>query len=162
MPVLFQTQPGRVVRLDDAAAQCRAELLKVGEDEDTDGQIDFTEQASIVTRMTISEQVNVQFLHTLGAQIFIYVFGDRIGQISLSGLSFACGCDDLASLNHGAELMYDWYKTNRTSKRELPLRLMLGDTPIEGFVTGFTEDVVDASTKLVQWGVTMMTLPDED
>jgi hypothetical protein len=153
MPVIFQTQPGRVIRLDDSAVQCSVRLLGM-----QDSPILFEERKSIITRVTLSEQVNVQFLHALGAQVFIYVFGDRIGSISLAGLSFACDCieDDI----QGAEQMYLWYKDNRASRRQAPIRLMIGFTPIEGFVVGCREDVVDAATSMVQWNVDMVTLPD--
>jgi hypothetical protein len=52
-----------------------------------------------------------------------------------------------------------WYKQNRSSKRQAPVQVTLGNTAIEGFVTGFTEDVVDPSLNLVQWGVNLASLP---
>jgi hypothetical protein len=62
----------------------------------------------------------------------------------------------------GGEKMMLWYKQNRASKKADPVRVTIGKTVIEGFVTNFTEDVVDPSLKLVQWGVTMASLPEDD
>lgn len=154
MPIVFGTVPGQVVELDDPAASCTTTLLSL------DPSISFRSEKSIVTRLTVSQQVNVQFLHTLGSLIYVYVFGDRMGSVSLSGLSFACGCPDDGLL--GAEQMMLWYKRNRASKRSGPVRVTIGKTVIEGFVTSFTEDVVDPSMKLVQWGVNMASLPEDD
>lgn len=161
MAVLFQTKPGAVVRLEDPALQCEVRFYSL------DPTIDFHSEKSIVTRLTVNQQVNLQFLHTLGSQIFIYVFGDRIGQVGLSGLSFACICETdsvsraLGNNIHGAEQMFNWYRKHKASKRRQPVRVMIGNTPIEGFVTAFSEDVVDPSLSLVQWGVQLMTLPEE-
>lgn len=154
MPLVFGTRPGQVVQLDDPALSCSTNFLSMNPN------IAFDSEKSIVTRLTVSQQVNVQFLHTLGSLIYIYVFGDRMGSISLSGLSFACECPDGTEL--GAEKMMMWYKKNRASKKADPCRVTIGKTVIEGFVTSFTEDVVDPSIKLVQWGVNMASLPEDD
>lgn len=154
MPLIFQTRPGQVVKLDDPALSCSTSFLSL------DPDVSFDSERSIVTRLTVSQQVNVQFLHSLGSLIHIYVFGDRMGQVSLSGLSFSCDCPDGTEL--GAEKMLLWYKKNRASKRADPCRVTIGKTVIEGFVTQFQEDVVDPSLKLVQWSVNMSSLPEDD
>lgn len=154
MPLVFATKPGQVVMLDDPAMACSTSFLSMNPN------ISFASEKSIVTRLTVSQQVNVQFLHSLGSLIHIYVFGDRMGQVSLSGLSFACDCPGGEEL--GAEKMLLWYKKNRASKKADPCRVTIGKTVIEGFVTSFTEDVVDPSLKLVQWGVNLASLPEDD
>lgn len=156
MPIVFETRPGAVVKLDDPALQCTTSLLGL------DPDITFDVERSIVTRLTVSQQVNLQFLHSLGSLIHVYVFGDRMGQVGLSGLSFNCGpCPDDAG-DLGAEKMLFWYKKNRASRRQQPVRVTIGKTVIEGFVTNFTEDVVDPSLNMVQWGVQMASLPEDD
>jgi hypothetical protein len=150
MAVIFSGQRGRVVRLDDAAAQANIAFLTI------DPKIRYESEVSIVTRMMMSQQVNVQFLHTIGAHIYIYVFGDRIGQLGLSGLAFTGACDNQVS---GAQKMYQWYKRYRASVRREPVKVTIGSEPIEGFVVNFSEDVVDPSISLVQWNVNMVTLP---
>jgi hypothetical protein len=154
--LLFQGRAGTVVKLQEPGVQCTAKVLGM----DSEDLISFDNQRSIITRMTFSQQVNIQFLHTFGALVYVYVFGDRMGQIGLSGLSFACSCPS-NDTRHGAELMYLWYKARRASKRPKPLRIMIGKQAIEGFVTGFHEDVVDPSLNLVQWGVNLASLPED-
>lgn len=152
--IVFQSATqGRVVKLADAAAACRIQLIGR-----IDPEISYEAQSAIVTRLTLSQQVNLQFLHTVGAGVYIYTFGDRIGQLSLSGLAFSCGCEGDAP---GAERMYSWFKDNRASVRKQPVRVTVGKTPIEGFVVGFNADVVDPGTGLVQWNVAMATLPED-
>lgn len=155
MSIIFEGNRGRVVRLDDPAAQASVGFVRVA-----DAPIDYSATWSIITRLTVSHQANVQFLHTLGSAIYIYVFGDRIGQMSLSGLSFNSVCEGAEEL--GVEAMMGWYRDNRVSKRGAPVRVMIGNTAVEGFVVSSSEDTVDAETGLVQWGVNMMALPEDD
>lgn len=168
MAVLFQSRVGSVVRMNDPATQCSA-FFKMA-----DPVIGFETEKAIITRLVLNHQVNVQFLHTLGALIYIYVFGDRIGSLNLSGLAFCTCSPDVggvgrdqvaqvpASGSHGASKMFEWYKKYRTSKRKDPARISIGDSVLEGFIVGFSEDVVDASLNLVQWNLSMMTLPEDE
>ena len=156
MPLVFQTRPGQVVKLDDPAMECGTRFLKV------DPSITFDVERSIITRLAISQQVNLQFLHSLGSLIHVYVFGDRMGSVTLSGLSFSCACPSGTGDEIGAERIMTWYKRNRASKRASPCRVTVGKTVLEGFVTNFNEDVVDPSLRMVQWTVQMASLPEDD
>ena len=156
MPILFQSKIGQVVALDDPAAQCTTNRPLFSIDPD----INWNVYRAVITRVTLSQQVNVQFLHTMGSMVYVYVFGDRMGSITLSGLSFfLCSCDNNPP---GQNDIYGWYKQNRASKRRDPVTVTIGDAVIKGFVTSFTEDVVDPSLSIVQWGVDMTALPDDD
>lgn len=160
--LVFQSRPGQLVAFPDPALQCSVQLLGLGGPEEDDDQvvpIRFATHRSIITRLTVGQQSNLQFLHTLGGLIFVYVFGDRMGSVGLSGLSAGCGCPDDGVV--GADAMLGWYRQVRAANRPSPIRVMVGKTAIEGFVTGFTEDVVDASTNLVQWGAQIAALPED-
>lgn len=152
--IIFQGNRGRVVQLSDPAAQASVGFVRVA-----NAPISYLQQRSIITRLTLNHQANVQFLHTLGAHIYIYVFGDRIGQLGLSGLSFNSPCEVTES-GLGVERMLQWYKDNRVSQRGAPVRVMIGQVPIEGFVVSSSEDAIDPETGLVQWGVNMQVLPE--
>ena len=151
--VLFESVFGRVVQLADPVTPINVQLLGMLP------SISFLNQASIVTRVMLSERSNVQFLHTLGNHVYIYTFGDKIGSVTLSGLAFTQAC---GIFQPGGELVYTWYKTFRVSRSPLPVRVALGLTVLEGFVTGFNEDTVDPSTGLQQWTVELATLPNDD
>jgi hypothetical protein len=154
VPIIFTKNRGRVVRMDDPAAQGTVGYVQV-----TDAPIRYASQWAIITRITISHQANVQFLHTLGSAVYIYVFGDRIGQLGLSGLAFNANCD-YPDGPLGIERMMVWYRENRISTRGAPVRVLVGSTPIEAFVTSSTEDAIDAESGLVQFGLNMQILPE--
>lgn len=161
---VFEGSVGRVVALEDPAAQGSMYVAAVRGD-----PIVFEQQRSIITRVTVAQQVNLQFLHTMGKHVYVYVFGDRMGQIGLSGLSFANECSDLSvgpaplsSAEHGAVKMFDWYRRNKASKKRDPVRVNIGMRDnLDGFATGFTFDVVDPATQMVQWNLTLAALPED-
>lgn len=164
--VVFESQPGAVVRLSDASVQAQARLINFART-DPDA-ITYDAQRSIITSVEFSGQVNLQFMHTLGNLIYVYVFGDRLGAAAVSGLSFGAPCENFDAENenpasYGPELLYTWYRNNRASTRATPVKLLLGArTTLEAFVVGYRECVVDAASSLMQWSVALALLPNND
>lgn len=157
MTVFFAKSAGRVVRLIDPAVPCMTRFYGMGQD-----KITFNDQRSIVTRLMFSQAVNVQFLHTLGSSVYIYVFGDRVGNLSISGLGFQNPCVGGGECSDmtGVEGMYKWYRKNRVAARKKPIEMTIGSEPLEGFVLDFQTDVIDAAAGLAQWNIQMATLPE--
>ena len=153
MPVFFPGPPGRTIALLDPATQGAISTASV------DPFLGYSLQRSVITRLTLAHQGNYQFLHTLGNDIYIYVFGDRVGSVTLSGLSMAASCDD-SSPAHGGEMLLEWYAENRLAQRQEPVRVTIGvRTVIEGFVTGINQDVVDPSTRIMAFNLSLAVLP---
>lgn len=155
--LVLEGRAGTVVALDDLGVQGSARTVNF----DAEAEIGLEFDRSIITGLALSQEVNVQFLHTLGSYIYIYVFGDRMGSVAVSGMSFAADCDNEGNTSHGLELMLKWYRQFRTSRRRSPVRIMIGDTPIDGFVVGFNNQVMDPTTGLVQWTIQTRFLPDD-
>lgn len=158
MPVFFtsggQGSVGRTIGFTDPHTQGTTTLIQL------DPKLTWSSERSIITRMTLAQQCNYQFLHTIGNDIFIYVFGDRVGQITISGLSMADDCDSRDS-EHGFEKVLKWYNRNRVAKRKTPVKVTIGKTPIQGFLVSISGDLVDPSTRLIQYGLTLMVLPEK-
>lgn len=149
---------------DNVAAGCLS-LASI----EQENSLSFRVHKTIITRLGVSSAGNFQFLHTIGNDVYIYVFGDRMGSITLSGLSFENNCsilnDALASSEereqgHGFELLYKWYKENRLAVRSRPISVTIGrDTTFQGFVTGLTGDVQDVQHRTITFQLTLATLP---
>src|ERR1041384_2392506 len=90
MPVIFEGGVGQVIRIEDPAVQADIRLVNL-----PNTPITLNNQRAIITRMMLKHTVNVQVLRPLGAVVYIYVFGDRIGSLGLSGLCFAGDCTDM-------------------------------------------------------------------
>jgi len=174
MPVIFSQNTGRVVAVADKVAVGTFQLGNVlGEG----GRITFRRHNTIITRVGISAAGNYQFLHTIGNDVYVYVFGDRMGQVQLHRLSFMSS-DDVCSgqtgntptasipgagsgNKHGFELLFDWYTKNRIAARRDPVLMTIGrSTNFKGFVTAMTGDVQDALHRTIQFQMTISLLPD--
>lgn len=160
MPVLFSQNTGRVSAIPDAVA---AGSLSLGNVQGAGGQISYGAHKTIITRIGLSAAGNFQFLHTIGNDVYVYVFGDRMGQITIHGLSFAQACpgEKQAATNHGFELLYQWYVANRIAARKAPVVATIGiGTAFQGFVTALNGDVQDSLHRTIQFQMTIATLPN--
>jgi len=56
--------------------------------------VDIPATKSAIMGWTMGENVNAQFTHTMGDDIYMNVFGNRVGQLSIQGISFnSVNCD---------------------------------------------------------------------
>lgn len=112
---------------------------------------------AIVTQAAISNGGNLQFLHTLNQTIYVYVFGDRIGELRVSGLAFAEPCNTTGT---GMQLIYKVYKNNRVAKKGGPVKVHFGNNlPLRAFLVGMSLEVADPETNLGQWSFLFKTFP---
>lgn len=152
MPVLFQGEPGRVLAMKDPGVQgVLPPLVSLA-------GVNFQDRKSIVTRLTLAQETSHQFLHTLGGDIYIYVFGDRVGQMTIGGMCFALDCDRPGDRKHGVERMLEFYRDNKASKKKDPVTVMIGQTPVTGFVTAFNADVFDHKLNIMQYSLGLMAI----
>lgn len=153
---VLQSRPGTAVRVKDSVLQCQTKFFYL-----TQPRLRFETETSIVTKVGLSEAVNAQFTHTFGSYVFCYVFGDQIGTMRMSGISFACDCVDGTNRKHGAESMLLWYRRYRASKRRTPVQIMLGDTAIEGLMISMDINSVEPGTNLASWDAVIRVLPSD-
>lgn len=159
MPTIFESCPGRVAQIKQPTTNCDISVIQVV---DRNGTPDLTYEKDkiVLTRVNVGQNVNVQFLHTLGNRVYVYSFGDRMGQIQLSGMAFASTCDYSTSNSHTAKNIMEWYRLNKASIRSDAIRISIFDYAFQAFLVGLTADVIDDKTKLVQWNLTLATLPE--
>ncbi len=154
MPAFFAHKRGTVVRvasLDQQAGGARPFRIIM-----TDMDMSAPDTRAIVTQVGIVENGNFQFLHTLNETIYAYVFGDRIGELRVSGICFAHSCDDRPS---GMKQIVDNYRAKRLSKSGGPVQVSIGDINYKAALVGMNLDVLDAETSLGQWTFSFKTFP---
>lgn len=158
MPVVFSKNTGRVFMLPDAVAEGAISMGNV----EGYSAISFIQHTTIITRIGVAAAGNFQFLHTIGNDVYIYVFGDRMGQVDLHGICFAQDCTQDAG-EHGFEKLFAWYEQNRISVRKEPVVVTIGvNKSFEGFVTALTGDAQDAQTRTINFNLTISLLPPTD
>ncbi len=158
MPIIFQGSGGLVHSIDDKSAAGTLQLatLNTGGDEFT-----YEQYNTIITGLGIATAGNYQFLHTIGNDIYVYVFGDRIGEVIVHGLSFPKSCTGNGNNQHGFELLLQWYNENKLSANKSPIRVTIGSsTSFDGFAVSLAGNVKDAATRVIQFQLTLSLLPD--
>ena len=154
MPSIFTPGDHGVLRVDNGLGIPARAVI---------GLSDYTIELPI-TGYTLDLGTNHQFLHTLDEFIYLYAFGDRIGELMLSGVAFT-GCikdnsgEDLVD-KLGASVLLDHYLKNRVGRRAGPgASLILIDTVarsssvLTGFLTGMRMDVPNPAWPIVQWAL---------
>lgn len=102
---------------------------------------------------------NYQFLHTVNDFIYVYAFGDRIGELTVSGFGFSQTCANASS----AKIcnLFDFYTQNRI-KEKGDLSVHIGECPdanFWAFLTGMRVEVQDPQTGIAQWSLRFNVLP---
>ena len=159
MPVVFSRNTGRVIAISDGVAAGSLSMASI-----TSDPITFDTHKTIISRVGLSVAGNYQFLHAIGQDVYLYVFGDRMGQIVLHGTCFEAGCSGEgagAAEPHGFEILYAWYLKNRIAANPNPIAVTIGrKTAFNGFVTGLNGDVQDPVFRTISFQMQLATLPD--
>ena len=182
MPIIFTGNTGRVTALVDNVASGSFSLATVKGTANAAGQqpanLTYQTHRSIITKVGMSSRGNYQFFHTIGDDVYVYVFGDRMGEIAIHGISFQSNTcltegttGSTSKINpgnnnqskHGFELLYNWYLKNRISANAEPILITLGaTTPFYGFVTSLTNDLADPLSRTVSYRLTVAVLPSKN
>jgi len=163
--VIFGNNLGRVAILPDFASAAILQVVSL------DPDISAQAHRSIITRLSLSQQVNAQFMHTLGSLVYVYVFGDKIGQMTLHGVSFPGLCDaneadgkpmpENRRESTSVEPILQWYNEHKMSRRQQPVRITMGrNIVLEGFIQALSVNVSDAATGLAEWAMQLAILPE--
>lgn len=166
MPQVFTQVPvGSVYRLPDNSRSMTVGFLNVK------GNVDlgtFIWQRSILTSWSMEENVNVQFTHTMGNDIYLNVFGNRMGVATINGIAFnSIGQEGIAGCSgedHGILKIIKWYRDNRVSNpaaKRIIINLSTGGDGgvIDGFLIGATYRSNDPVNFTSEYTMSIATVP---
>lgn len=158
MAILFAKNPGVVVVASDPMVQ--GLLPVIGRIGDAGDPLDFASRKCFFVSLGMRQATNFQFMHTLGGDIYLYVFGDEIGTLNLSGLAVSTNCENPGDTEHGIGKMLKWYKANRIVAREEPLQYVVGGVVFDGYLTGMDMKMYDPGMQLVQFDLSIALVPE--
>ena len=117
--------------------------------------------AVIIDDIRSDQATNQQFNTSLADAVYMYVFGDQMGTVSISGKLFSISC--VGGGKSGLEELFDYYKQNRASKRTEPVQVYIGDTVLSGFVTRVAVHASGAgeTNRINEFTLQVSTLPDD-
>lgn len=110
-------------------------------------------------------QGNYQFLHALDEFIYYYNFGDRVGEMTVSGFGFMGGetCNNTSSPGSGSVCgILDFYLENRQSKKRQAIPVGPNDCgDFWAFLTGMRLEVSSGSAgvPIGQWSLRFHVIP---
>lgn len=155
MPNIFGSASGRIALVNSDDGTIPLGLI-CGDLKDTVGF------KGILTGLSLSGQSGYQVMHTLRQYIYVYTFGERIGEIVISGLAVVADCGDIPDLNSptGLARVFNWYERNRISAIGRPISITCTPTLVlNGFLVNFKYQVVDPSISLGQFALSFFYPP---
>ena len=156
MPAFFSHRRGSVVRVTSQFHNDGGLLpFRIASD---DLDLDSPLTRAIITQAAIAEHGNYQFLHTLNETIFAYVFGDRTGDLRLSGVCFLDTCPEFEG-EDGAQQIIENYRQFRISNAGSPIRMSLGIFDYRAFLTDMRLEIADAEHNIGQWTYNFKSFP---
>jgi hypothetical protein len=154
MAELFNNQPGKVIALTGPTIMADNPFrVLIGYFPE-----DATKSGILLTELAIQRHGNYQMLHTLKDLVYVYSFGERVGQIRASGLAFTQACDDF----EGVLNLTDYYENNRLENRSEPLSIVFGNgsnSQFRSFLVEMNISIAQPELRIAQFGLQFITLP---
>lgn len=113
--------------------------------------------AAIIEAPAMRHGVNIQFMPSLDDAVYAYVFGDKMGQVTIKGVAFAGVCNNASG--SGLKELDDYYKDYRASQRKEVVVVTIGKVTQSGFLTGMVITSRDPKFMLLDFEMTINTLP---
>lgn len=116
-----------------------------------------------VTGFSLDLSTNHQFIHTLDEFIYVYAFGDRIGELTITGIAFfnitQCASNPVATPCN----VYEYYLNKRLSRSLSPSQIQLNGCGISllGFLTGMHMDIPNPQLPIMQWALRFSVILDQ-
>lgn len=120
------------------------------------------------TGFILEMQGNYQFLHALDRFIYYYSFGDRVGEMTVSGMGFVgkvCTPGMGYAAHDGICSLYDLYASNKQSKIRSALNITAGTCDaFKAFLTGMRIEVSSGQggVPIGQWSLRFHVIPPRD
>ncbi len=122
----------------------------------------FNAFKAIFTKVSIAEQTNHQFLHTIGDRIYLYVFGDRIGSLGLTGVAFYDNCNVGGGDKIGVAHVVDYWRKQRLRVQPEPMRITIDpETVFECYLHSVQAQTFNTAQRLYQFHLSFALLPEQ-
>jgi hypothetical protein len=120
-----------------------------------------------VTGFALEVGGNYQFLHTVSDFIYFYAFGDRVGELNVTGMAFikrACAAGIFggffAEQKDAIDDLWDLYERNRISSKREAIRVSFGNVQaFYGFLTGMRAEIARPDIPVCQYVLRIHVIP---
>ena len=113
-------------------------------------------KGTIIQSITYGQQSLAQFQQSLDNVIYVYSFGEQMGQLTVNGLAFPRQCN--TQINGIDELM-NFYKQNRISNNLADIKISIGTGTIVGYLVGMSLNTFDPASGVQSFSLSIRTVP---
>lgn len=158
MPTFFAHRRGTVVRVGNLSGRGPSPFAIRMQGTGIGGTENPATRA-IITQSAMTASVNLQLQHAVDETIWAYIFGDRIGELKVSGVCFANGCSvGPAGQVDGVSQLLRAYAAHRASAAGRTILVHLGTNVLRALLVGASIEITDPENELAQWGFRFMVL----
>jgi hypothetical protein len=154
MTKIFTAQPGQV-HVVDLGGGAPGVLSVTGEG----GRLS-RQEGVIITSIGVGQQVNAQFTPSLEKVIYVYSFGDRMGQITVNGVAFDKTCRDKRGYL-GARSIFSYYDKSRAVEEDRIMKVSIGGKTFQGYLTSMDLRTSSPELKLMGFTLSIVTIPKQ-
>jgi len=104
---------------------------------------------AIIRGFSISSSGNYQFLNTLRNFTYVYVFGEKMGDITVTGVTFVGSCSYYNW--SGVSNTLGYYAYNAISWTGAPIYIAVGLAVFYGFLVGIDMQLMDPKSRLARF-----------
>jgi hypothetical protein len=110
---------------------------------------------AVISGVSASTQGNYQFLLTLRDYIYVYLFGERMGDVVVSGIAgLTC-----AGGIHGLNAAMGYYNSYRIALTGTPVAIAFGAFSTWAFLVGGSFNYMNPKTRLASFQLKFKTIP---
>lgn len=113
-----------------------------------------------ITQIGINGKALASFSEGFGDSIYVYVIKEGMGDVQISGVTFPGDCyTGISTPVHGSENVLNYYYHNYgLTSRGKPVKIILNNTVIEGFIVAFATGISDADSGIGSFSLILKTL----
>ena len=156
--ILFETGPGSVTVVNDPTLDVPLPVL-IG------GLVAGAGSGAlkcILTDLAVRRGANYQIIHSMSDLIYAYAFGDRVGPVRASGITFPRFCDESFADPSGTENLLAYYAANNISVTGTPVPIVVGTSGLgvmRGFLVGLDAGIARPQDRIGTFALEFVTLP---
>ncbi len=139
--MIFRSRPGfvKALRMDDVEGPAIVQIV-------SPRMKTLPSAPVIISRMGFAQRSNIQLSNTLKRSVYIYSFGDFLGDLRIEGIAFHGMCGDTSEDRIlGIEYVLAYYNQAKASRTATPVKVVVaGSSQIVGVIVGMTTQTVDA------------------
>ena len=114
-------------------------------------------EGAIITRVSYEQKTNSQFQQSLDNIIYVYSFGDQMGNLAVSGIVFPRICSSPS--DNGIHNLMKFYREQRVSRAVTNVKVMFGNETIRGYLVGMGLDTLDTADGTHRFVLQLKTIP---